>query len=234
MIKPVYAKVVAIKPLTDKILQILLQLDELLHYVAGQYLEIITRDGQHMPFSIANAPLGVCQLELHIRHTPDNVYTNNLLAEIKQYGTIQIAAPMGNCTYQSLKSQLPVILLAGGSGFAPIKAIIEQLFTQGTAITMHLYWGAKTASDLYLDEIPQTWAKHVASFQYTPVLSQPQSSWSGRKGLVHQAILKDYVDLTAYQVLAAGPFDMVFTARAAFLARGLVMENMYSDAFSFG
>lgn len=227
------AQVITIKPLTDKILQVMLELAAPLDYASGQYLEIITRDEQHMPFSIANAPLGSRQLELHIRHTPDNSYSTQLVAEIKQYGEIQLAAPLGVCTYQILKPQLPIIFMAGGSGFAPIKAIIEQIFTLGPLVAMHLYWGVKTVGDLYLDELAQGWAKHVPLFQYTPVLSQDQPLWLGRKGLVFHAILQDYVDLSGYQVLAAGPFDMVLTARTHLLAQGLLAENMYSDAFSF-
>jgi len=122
--------------------------------------------------------------------------------------------------------------MAGGTGFAPIKAIIEQALADGDKHPKHLYWGAKTVSDLYLDELPQQWVKTVPHFQYTPVLSasNDQGLWQGRTGLLHEIIAQDHPSLTSYQVYAAGPPDLIFAALKTFQTLGLKKELMYSDA----
>jgi len=222
------------RPLTDRVLQVFLQLPVPLHYLAGQYLEVITQTEKVIPLSIANAPLGSSQLELHIGHTPQNSLVNELLKVLQEKRVLTVRAPFGNCTYLSLKPDLPVILLAGGSGFAPIKAIIEQLLALGEPPAIHLYWGAKTLGDLYLDELPKSWAVHVENFRYTSVLSQEISkTWSDRRGTPVDAVLEDYPDLSGYQVLAAGPFDMVFAAKERFLKQSLNPQHIFSDAFTF-
>lgn len=213
-------------------MQVFLQLPCPLIYQAGQYLEIITADGQQTPFSIANASLGSRQLELHIRHTPENSVSHQIVSEIKKQGALNIVAPLGHCTYLSLKPHRPVIFMARGTGFAPIKAIIEQMLSEGTDLPMHLYWGAKNVGDQYLDELVQSWAEHVEHFQYTPILSSASSQWAGRSGNLIDSIAIDYQDFSNYQVFAAGPFDMMLRARDVFEKQGLKPENMYSDAFS--
>lgn len=222
-----------IEPLTDQIIRLLLRPIEAgrLHYLAGQYVKVITADGQQTPFSIASAPLGGSQIELHIRHTKDNAYSNALLKDIQKTGQLTITGPFGHCVYHQ-KSRCPTILLAGGTGFAPLKAIIEQALAEGDNSPKHLYWGARTASDLYLDELAQHWAKTVANFRYTAVLSEPSDHWQGKVGLVHEAVVHDHTDLTDYQVYAAGPPDMVFVALQAFKQLGLAKDRIYSDALT--
>ncbi|MEE9451975.1 MAG: NAD(P)H-flavin reductase [Gammaproteobacteria bacterium] len=211
-----------IKPLTDKIILLLLQPSGTrFQYIAGQYIEIITADGQHMPFSIANAPLGSKQLELHIRHTTENTYSNYLLNEIKRTGKIKIRGPFGHCIYHP-NTPKTTLLMAGGTGFAPIKAIIEQVLAEGDNTPKHLYWGAKNMSDLYLDELPRQWQKTVPHFRYTPVLPET--------GLIYEIIAQDYPSLTNHQVYAAGPPDMIFSALENFQKLGLEKKFMYSDA----
>ncbi len=234
----IFANIVQVKPLTNSVMQVILQLPSPLTYEAGQYLEVITSDGQHTPFSIANAALGTSQIELHIRHTPENALSSQIIAEIQKQGALQIVFPFGKCTYKKLKSDLPIIFMARGTGFAPIKAVIEQLLIDGSTLPMHLYWGARNIGDHYLDELPQSWAAHVENFEYTPLLC-PESpnlevpvKWTGRSGdLVDLIAMDHYPDLSNYQVLAAGPFDMMFKARDVFCKQGLTLENMHSDAF---
>ncbi len=232
--------VAQVKPLTASVLQVFLELPGPIHYEAGQYLEIVMADGRQLAFSIANAPLGSRQLELHIRHVPDSEVNVQLISEIQAQGALQIVVPFGECTHLSLNPQMPVIFMARGSGFAPIKAIIEQLLTEGSTLPMHLYWGARNLGDHYLDELPKRWAEHVETFSYTPVLcpevpgEELSSKWSGRTGDLIDIIAMDhYPDLEHYQVLAAGPFDLIFQARDVFQRQGLKPENMYSDAFAF-
>lgn len=229
--QPCVCQIDLIKPLTDTIILLLLQPvdNKRFDYTAGQYIKIVTADGRQMPFSIANAPLGARQIELHIRHTEANAYSNYLLNEIKRTGLLTITGPFGHCIYQQ-KSTRPCILMAGGTGFAPMKAIIEQALANGDNHPKHLYWGVKTVSDLYLDELPQQWAKAVPDFQYTPVLSTTNNRlWQGRTGLVHEIIAQDHPSLANYQVYAAGAPDMVFAALKTFQALGLKKGLMYSD-----
>ncbi len=236
----VWAPVVQIKPLTTSVLQVFLELPSLLNYEAGQYLEIVMTDGRQLPFSIANAPLGSRQIELHIRHTPENAVSGNLISEIHTRGGLQIVASFGECTHLSLKPNYPVIFMARGSGFAPIKAIIEQLLADGSTLPMHLYWGSRNLGDHYLDELPNNWAERVETFSYTPVLcpdepnSEISSKWTGRSGDLIDIIAMDhYPDLSDFQLLAAGPLELIFKARDVFVKQGLKPENMYADAFAF-
>lgn len=221
-----------IKPLTDTVLQLLLQPsnDERLNYTAGQYIEIQLSDGDHCPFSIANAPLGAHQIELHVRHTSDNPFTVKLFDEIKQHGEINITGPFGQCTYHNPKNH-PTILLAGGTGFAPIKAIIEHALAEGEHSPMHLYWGAKNVSDLYLDSLTEHWHRLVEHFTYTPVLSAAEhpQQWHGQHGFIQDILAQDYTDLSAHQIYAAGPPDMVFAAHKICLQLGLDKQRFYSD-----
>lgn len=220
-----------IHPLTDTVVQILMTpLKVRFNYLAGQYVEIITENGDHMPFSIANAPLGGHQLELHIRHTRENAYSHNLLAEIKRTGKLFIKGPFGHCTYQRLSSRT-TLLLAAGTGFAPIKAIIEQALMQEDTSPMYLYWNARNASDLYLDEVPQHWAKSIHNFGYTPVLpkSCDNEHWQGQTGLVYEIIAAEHPNLSNYQVYAAGPPQLIQLAWQKFQTLGLKKEFIYSD-----
>lgn len=236
----IVASVAQVKPLTASILQVFLELPTHLEYKAGQYLQVVTEDGQHIPFSIANAPLGSNQLELHIRHTPENPLNHQIVSHIQTQGTLSFVAPFGNCTYLSLKPHCPVIFMVRGSGFAPVKAIIEQLLTEESTLSMHLYWGARQLGDQYLDELPKHWAKHMETFQYTPVLCPDEpcakisTKWTGRTGDLIDIIAMDhYPDLSHYQVLAAGPFDLIYKARDVFVKQGLKSDHMYADAFAF-
>ncbi len=231
-VKRVQCQVDLIHPLTDTVVQILMSpLKDRFNYLAGQYVEIITENGDHVPFSIANAPLGGHQLELHIRHTRDNPYSHYLLAEIKRTGKILIKGPFGHCIYQQISSRT-TLLLAAGTGFAPIKAIIEQALMQGgDTHPLYLYWSARNASDLYLDAIPQHWAKSIKNFHYTPVLPSPcaDANWQGQTGLVYDIIAAEHPDLSDYQVYAAGPPQLIQLAWQKFQTLGLKKEFIYSD-----
>lgn len=222
----------SVKPLTDTVTQLFLQPannNTRLNYKAGQYIEIHLLDGQHCPFSIANAPLGANQIELHIRHSHDNSFTCKLFEEIKQNGVLQLSGPYGHCTYQNTDD--PILLLAGGTGFAPIKAIIECAFSADIHPPMHLYWGAKSASDLYLDELAEQWQRRIEQFTYTPVLSKAVSpdKWQGKHGLITDIIAEDYTDLKNHQIYAAGPPEMVSAAYQTCLRLGLNKQNFFTD-----
>lgn len=204
------------------------------HYRAGQYLEILHRDGSPKPFSIANAPNEEGIIELHIRHMLDNPYTAELITEIKQRQPLRLKLPYGHCIYPK-ELNVPTILLAGGTGFAPMKAILEEALTQAMPQPVYLYWGARTLPELYLHDLPKAWALQYPHFTFVPVLSRPLAidQWQGREGFVHEAVITDFPDLSQFQVYASGPPEMVYAALRIFQAQGLPKSSMYSDIFDY-
>lgn len=204
---------------------------ERLQYYAGQYLEILHQNQSPKPFSIANAPAADGMIELHIRHQMNNPYTQEIMDEICNVGQVCIVGPYGQNILRR-EPDYPIIFLAGGTGFAPIKALIEQALVNDLQQTLFLYWGIRNSSELYLAQLPQQWAKFMPHFHFIPVLSVDDSKhWIGRTGLVHTAVLQDHADLAAFQVYAAGPNEMVFAALRDFTARGLNRSLLYSDVF---
>lgn len=204
-------------------------------YRAGQYLEILHRDKSAKPFSITNAPLGDDKhIELHIRHLPGHAETQELLDEIQSTGKLLLRAPLGNCILRH-EPPHPIILLAGGTGFAPFKALIEQALAEGLQRPLYLYWGARTFEDLYLHDLVSRWANYVPEFHYIPVLSESLASdhWLGRTGLVHDAVLTDHSNLAQFHVYASGPIEMVYAALHTFQQHGLQRHLMYSDIFEY-
>jgi CDP-4-dehydro-6-deoxyglucose reductase len=207
---------------------------ERLQYLAGQYLEVLLRDGRRRSYSIANAPHHDELLELHLRFVSGGVFSEHVFHEMKEKAILRIEGPLGSF-YLREDSDRPVLFVAGGTGFAPIKAMIEHAFAAEFARPMHLYWGVRALRDLYLDALPRVWAEQHRAFSYTPVLSEPrlEDRWTERTGLVHAAVAADHPDLAGYDVYASGPPAMVDAARAAFVARGLDLEHFHSDAFTY-
>lgn len=230
MTKEYHSQIVSIQPLTDSVLQVMVALDESFEYEAGQYIEIIADDGQRLAYSIANAPLGANALELHIGHAKDNPYSIKLLEMIRREKHVTFTGPHGDCGVHCLLSDKPIVLVAGGTGFAPIKAIIEQLLADSDQRVLDVYWGAKSLSDLYAEDRLKYWDQHIAHFSYTPLVSARGDD----KRSLSKLITDTYGDrLSQHQFILAGPFDMVFAMRDAFLAQGLPKQQMFSDAFAY-
>lgn len=203
-----------------------------LQFFAGQYLDFILRDGRRRAFSIANAPHDDELIELHLRHVPRGEFTDYVFEGMKERAILRIQAPLGTFFLRE-DSERPVILMGGGTGFAPLKGMIEHAFHLGVERPLHLYWGVRSRRDLYLPELPLAWARGHANFSYTPVLSEPDPDWGGRRGFVHEAVLEDHPDLSGFDVYMSGPPVMVEAGRKAFEARGLTREHMFSDAFEY-
>ena len=221
------ATVVRMTPLTDTILQLVLAPEHYIDYYAGQYLQLLVGDAE-LCYSIANAPLGTRQYELHIRHRPDNPSDLHLLDDIKKKGVINVRAPFGVCDFKHLDPIKPILFIAAGTGFAPVHAMIEQLLVLGEARQFELVWTARTQSDLYLDEKVKQWQNHVHQFQYVSLLSSHDKQTSASVVLSrHQGALIDW------QVVISGPFDWVYDTRDQLVAYGVSLENLYSDAFQF-
>jgi CDP-4-dehydro-6-deoxyglucose reductase, E3 len=151
---------------------------------------------------------------------------------MKERDLLRFQGPLGTFFLRE-DSERPVILVAGGTGFAPIKAILEHAFARGMARPFHLYWGARGRRDLYSHDLPQAWVREHANFRYTPVLSEPSAEdhWSGRTGWVHEAVVADYPDLSRHELYASGPPPMVEALKQAVNARGLSGDRLYYDSF---
>ncbi len=221
------ARVESITPLTDSILQLVLKPDRYIDYQAGQYLQMLF-ENEAFSYSIANAPLGSRQYELHIRHTRDNPYHQPLFAHIKQHGVVSIRLPLGECHVSRLNPAKPILFIAGGTGFAPIKAMIEQLLADGEPRRFELFWGARTQRDLYMNDKAQYWQAHVSHFTYFPHQSDPEGTT-----LVERVLTQHLADIHDWQIVISGPFDMAYHIRDALIAEGVLNENLFSDAFGF-
>lgn len=220
------AQVEAVRPLTNSIIELILSPAEYVDYQAGQYLKIHC-GAQALSFSIANAPLGSHKYELHIRHDQSNAFSQSLFAEIKQQGQVALSLPYGDCHINSL-TQRPIIFIAGGTGFAPVKAMIEQLLATGDARPFNLYWGARTPSDLYMDEKVKQWQTHVSHFRYMSL-----SSSTSKETIMASITATHKQHLFDHQIVLAGPFEMVYALRDALVAHGMPQAQLFSDAFSF-
>lgn len=205
-------------------------------YFAGQYIEFILRDGSRRAYSIANAPHtqeSAPGLELHVRHTPGGHFTDHVFGALKEKDILRAEGPFGSFRLHE-DSDRPIVLLASGTGFAPIKALIEQLQFQQSRRTVALYWGVRRPQDLYMDDWVRARLAEMPTLSYLPVVSDalPQDGWSGRRGFVHQAVLDDYRDLSGHEVYACGSPLMVDAARESFgQARALPESAFFSDSF---
>ena len=225
-----------LEKLAPDVMQVNLKLpaNERLQFLAGQYIDFLLRDGRRRSFSLANAPHDDEFLELHIRLVPGGEFTGFVFNAMKEKAILRFQGPLGTFFLRE-DSQKPMIMMAGGTGFAPLKGILEHLFHTGIERPIHLYWGARARQDLYLNDLPESWARQYPFFQYTPVLSEaePEDHWDGRDGFVHAAVAEDYPDLSGYEVYMSGPPPMIQAAKTAFFAQGLVGENLFYDSFDF-
>lgn len=221
--------------LADDVMLIRLKLptNERLQFLAGQYIEFLLPDGKRRAFSLANPPHADDLLELHIRYVPGGSFSEHVFHKMKEKDILRFEGPLGSF-YLREDDPKPIIFLAGGTGFAPIKGVIEHALHIGLKQPMALYWGAKNRAGLYLNALAESWAA-TQGIRYVPVLSEPTAAdaWHGRTGLVHEAVLADHADLSPFQVYACGAPAMIEAARRDFIARGLAAEAFYADAFSF-
>ena len=223
--------------LSHDVMQVMLKLpgSERLQFLAGQYIEFILKDGRRRAFSIANAPHHDDLLELHIRHVPGGSFTGHVFDQMKDRSLLRIEGPLGSF-YLREDSTRPIIMMAGGTGFAPLKGILEHAFYVGIDRPIHLFWGVRAQRDLYMDALPRAWADEHPQFHYTPVLSDPQEDgqpWTGATGLVSQVVLDTYPQLQAFDIYMSGPPAMIEAATPQFVAHGAQLNHLYSDAFEF-
>jgi CDP-4-dehydro-6-deoxyglucose reductase len=226
------------KPTADvAVLKLQLPANQNLQYRAGQYVEFILRDGARRSYSMANAPhqLGTPPaIELHIRHMPGGKFTDHVFGTMKEKDILRMEGPFGSFFLRET-SDKPMVLLASGTGFAPIKALIEHMEFKGITRPTVLYWGCRSKADLYLHEWAEAAAARLPHLRYVPVLSEPKAEdgWTGRTGFVHQAVMADLPDLSGHQVYACGAPIMVESAERDFIARcGLLADEFFADSFT--
>ena len=216
------------------VLKLKLPANERLQFLAGQYLDFLLKDGRRRSYSIANPPHADELIELHLRHVPGGLFTDHVFSAMKEKEILRINGPLGSFFIRE-DSDKPMIFVAGGTGFGPIKAMLEHLFEEKSPRRMVLYWGARSLKDLYMAELPARWRQQHDNFDFIPVLSEPKSddAWGGRTGFVHQAVLEDIEDFSGCQVYACGAPAMVDSARDAFTRRGLPAEEFFADSFVY-
>lgn len=238
-IKKMPVRVLSLEKKSIDVMVVKLQLpaNDVMQFHAGQYIDFLLRDGDRRSYSMANAPhtlvAGSPAIELHIRHMPGGKFTDHVFGAMKEKDIQRIEGPQGSF-YLREDSNKPIVLLASGTGFAPIKAILEHMQHKGITRPVHLYWGGRRPSDLYLNEWVQAQLALMPHLTYVPVISDawPEDQWTGRTGFVHQAVLQDTPNLSDHEVYACGAPIVVDSARADYTQAGLPSEAFYADAFT--
>ncbi len=230
------SRVASMEKLAPDVIAITLQLpaNERLAYRAGQYIEFMLRDGKRRSYSIANAPGLDTPLSLHIRYMAGGLFTEQVFSTMKERDILRFEGPMGTFFLRE-DSDKPIVLLASGTGFAPVKALVEHLQHLQSTRPVALYWGGRRPHDLYMDALCCEWAASMPQLTYVPVVSDAlaEDGWSGRTGFVHQAVMDDLPDLSGHQVYACGAPVMVDAAKRDFVARcHLPADEFYADAFT--
>ena len=231
------ARVTALRRAAPDVMVMTLQLpaNTPLQYHAGQYVEFILKDGTRRSYSMATAPhLCPGTMDLHIRHMPGGKFTDHVFGDLKEKDILRLEGPFGSFFLRD-ESAKPIVLLASGTGFAPIKAIIEHMMDKDIPRETHLYWGCRSKADLYLHDWALQVAREIPNLTYIPVLSEPkpEDAWTGRTGLVHQAVMHDLPSLAGHQVYACGAPVMVESAQRDFVAqRALPPEEFFADSFT--
>ncbi len=227
-------RVAALEPLGHDVMRLAIELPagERITWAAGQYINIMLDDDQRRAYSFAGPPGGDGPIELHVRLMPGGRFTGHVFTTMKVGDEIRFEGPLGDFTLR--ESERPILFIAGATGFAPIKSIVEDAFARGLRRPMWLYWGVRRAADLYMAGLAERWQREHDNFRFVPVLSnaEPGDAWTGRQGLVHEAMLADFPDMTGYEVYVCGSVKMVEAAVPVFLEHGLGADACFSDAFT--
>ncbi len=228
------ATVERLEKLAPDVMRVILALEggERISFYAGQYINVLLEDGARRSFSFATAPQESARIELHIRRIEGGRYTGHVFERMRAGDKLRFEGPLG-AFFLREDTDKPIIFVAGSTGFAPVKSMLEHAFARGLRRRMLLYWGTRQRADMYLAALPEQWAREHANFTFVPVLSDPapEDRWQGRTGLVHEAILADFPSLAGHQVYACGSTAMVEAAHPAFRARGLAQDDCFADAF---
>jgi CDP-4-dehydro-6-deoxyglucose reductase len=205
-----------------------------LQFLAGQYVDILLPGGKRRAFSIASPPQLEDELELHIRHVDGGDFTGWVFDELKEKDILRLEGPLGTFFVRHDQPARPMIMMGGGTGFAPLKSMIEDLLTLGDQRPIHLFWGARSEEELYQQSLPEKWQKQYAHIEYSSALSETGGPESAFSGFVHEAVLDKYPELSEHDVYMSGPPAMIEAAKLAFLQNGLPERRLFYDSFEFG
>jgi len=238
-IKKMPVRVASLAKKSDDVMVMELQLpaNDVMKFHAGQYIEFMLRDGSRRSYSMANAPhtleAAAPKVQLHIRHMPGGKFTDPVFSTMKEKDILRAEGPYGSFFLRE-DSDKPMVLLASGTGFAPIKALIEHMQHRGITRPATLYWGGRRPADLYMSDWVQAQLALMPQLRYVPVVSNATSedAWTGRTGFVHQAVLQDHPDLSRYQVYACGAPIVVDSARRDYVMAGLPEAEFFADSFT--
>lgn len=229
-------RVSKLEHLAHDVIRIYLKLPdtERLQFLAGQYIDVLLKDHAPRAFSIANAPHDDNFIELHIRNVSGGYFSAQVFNQLQEKAMLRFTGPLGTFFLRE-DSDRPAILIGGGTGFAPIKGILEHAFHTGVQKPLHLFWGVRAKRDLYLEELPARWLQDHPNFSYTPVLSEPmpEDNWSGATGYVSDTVIREYPDLSGHDVYMGGPPIMVEAGHKLFMQHRLDESRFFSDAFEY-
>ncbi len=233
-IKTLPCRVHEMNRLADDVMQLLIKLpaSERLQFLPGQYIDILLEDGRHRSFSIANAPHNDDFLELHVRLVEGGQFTSRVFNTMQPKDLLRIEGPHGSFFYRE-DARDEILMIAGGTGFAPLKGIIEHILSEQDTRPIYLYWGVRTEGDLYMRDLAEQWATEHDNIHFVPVLSEADDSWNGRTGYLHDAVLNDFDDLSIFDIYACGPPAMIKAAESSFQDKGMKKEQFYYDSFDF-
>jgi CDP-4-dehydro-6-deoxyglucose reductase len=220
--------------LAPDVMQLVLRVPavESLEFLAGQYLDVLLEGGQRRSYSVANAPQAGSQFELHVRHVPGGLFSEPVFSTLKEGALLKIEGPLGRFNYQG--GSAAMLFIAGGTGFAPIKAMLGQALAEGSAAELHLYWGARDVAGIYEEALLREWAaRHTRLRVHTVLSGVAQPCAPHRAGWVHEAVLQDHPDLAAFAIYAAGPPALIDAIRRTFPDRGADPERLYLDSFDY-
>ena len=227
------ATVLSVAPLGPDVLHLRLALpgDEPFAYEPGQYLKVLLDDGTHRSFSMASAPNGNT-VDFHVRQIAGGRFTSTHLPQLRAGDQLEVELPHGNFSLRK-EDYRPLLMVATGTGLAPIKSMLESLMDDPDCPPVWLYWGMRSAADLYLHDEIATWGERLYDFQYVPVLSRADDRWQGRRGYVHEAVAADLGDLSEHAIYLCGSPNMIHDAKQTFMVLGAQTPFMYSDGFTF-
>jgi CDP-4-dehydro-6-deoxyglucose reductase len=224
--------------LAENVVRLRLKLPEAqrLQFLAGQYIDALLSGGKRRAFSIASCPSLENEIELHIRHVDGGDFTSYVFDELQERDILRFEGPLGNFFVRNDQPERPMIMMGGGTGFAPLKSMIENLIADGDQREIHLYWGANSAAELYMDELPRRWAAEFENIHYRRAITGKNSSTelASFSGFVHAAVIEDHPDLSDFDVYMSGPPAMIDTAKRVFSEHGLPEGRLFYDSFEFG
>ena len=235
-VKTLPCRVHEMRPLSPEVMALFLRLPpvEKLAFLPGQYIDVLLPSNHRRSFSLANPPHDNALLEIHVGLVPGGRFSEDVFRHMREGALLEVQGPLG-VFFLREDSARPILIVAGGTGYAPFKSMLRHVFENKLTRTITFYWGARGREDLYELETVERWVREQADFRFVPVLSEsrPEDSWTGRRGKVHEAALAEHADFAAHDIYLAGPPAMVRAARQSFLLKGADPTRIFSDAFDY-